>query len=125
EGGELFASGVDVEHRPHRTPVSSPRDARVLVLVEVGPLDQFEDAVDVGRLSLAHQTYEDGLVAHDQGGDSEDIPALDRLLVLLPQESSRLAGGDGCGDGVGITPGFFHSLSQDGLVTDVEALVVT
>ena len=51
---------------------SLPRDGGVLELVEVGPLEQVEHAVDVVGVAAVHQPHEHGLVADDERRDAED-----------------------------------------------------
>src|SRR5205823_2069508 len=78
---------------------SLARYARALELVQVGPAEPFEHALEVGDVAAVHEPYERGLIVLDIGGYTEYAVVVDALRVLFLHALQRPAAPRLFGDG--------------------------
>src|SRR5690606_19106333 len=103
---------------------TSARDLGALELVERGPLQHLEYAVDVFDRSPIHLANEGGVLLGDEGRDTEHRPPIDRLSVLVGEARRRLPRGDILGYRVQVHSGRLERPADHVLVTDVETVVM-
>src|SRR5436190_7876724 len=99
-------------------------DAGVLELVEVGPVEEVEHAVDVVGILPIHQAHEHRALADDERRHAEHVPALVGFGVLFGQHLQGPSGRNLGGDGVGVETNRCRDLREDLGLRDLEALVV-
>jgi len=97
----------------------------VLELVEVGPLEQVEHAVDVVRIAAVHQADEYGLVADDEGRHPEHRVALHGFGVRCASTSSGRPVATSAAMASGSRPTEVGDLGEHVVLGDLGALFVT